>query len=363
MSTARYLVGEVFERVADLEDGSIDCVVTSPPYLQLRSYLDPGSPLKASEIGQEDTPGQFLDVLLDLMDALWPKLTDDATYWFNLGDTHAGSGGAGGDYADGGLREGQRRYDGTASKARAMGTTDSDRRRPPRTRRRETTDGWPADQSVCWVPHLFGASLAYGRNLLTGREHRQWVTRPAVTWCKPNPMPGATGRRFKTATELIVYGGKHQAHYWDAASVLEPLADAPGNRYVRRRIASDDERRTSADGLERNVNSITGDYDPTESAGRPPFNFWLIQTQRYEGAHFATFPPELVTRPILVGSPPHGTVLDPFAGSGTTLVVATGHGRHAIGIDLDPANADLAQQRVGMFLDVEMPAHPAEVPA
>lgn len=336
MSRARYVVGDARKVLATLGPGSVDCVITSPPYLQLRRYGD-----DSQEIGQEPTPGEFLGVLLDLMDDLWRVLSDDGTFWINLGDTHAGSGGAGGDYSEGGLREGQRRYDGTARKARANGERDSDRCRPARDRTRRPGEGWPLDQSVCFVPHLFGASLAYGRNLLTGEECRQWVVRPPVTWCKPNPMPGSTGRKFKSATELVLYGGKHQAHYWDVDPVREPSA-------------TDDSRRD--EGPQRY--EVPGQparqtFRTSNENGKVPLNYWEIPTQPYEGAHFAVFPPELVVKPIIVGCPPKGTVLDPFAGSGTTLMVATGHDRNAIGIDLYEANADLARERCGMFLDVE----------
>lgn len=352
--TARFIVGDSLAIMRSMPAGSVDCIVTSPPYLQLRAYLPPTHPAKALEVGQEDTPGDFLEALLTLMDEAWRVLSDDGTFWINLGDTHAGSGGAGGDYAEGGLRDGQQKYDGTAKKARAFGVTDSDRGRPPRNRSRRPGLGWPLDQSVCWVPHLFGASLAYGRNILTGDEHQQWVTRPAVTWCKPNPMPGSVGRKFKTATELIVYGGKHQAHYWDIDPVREPLADSPGNRYVRKVTPTDRKGRAEAtDGIDRTTNKITKDYDPAASGGRPPLNYWVVQTERFEGAHFATFPPSLITKPIIVGCPRGGTVLDPFAGSGTTVAVATGHGRSAIGIDLDERNAWLARDRVGMWLITE----------
>lgn len=319
---ARYIVGDVLEVLEVLEPGSVDCIVTSPPYLKQRRYGD-----GASEIGQEATPADFLDALLDVMDACYRVLADDGTFWVNLGDKHAGSGGAGGDYNEGGLRAGQPRYGAVRA-----------------------APGWPANQSVCWLPELFGASLSYGRNLLNGTDHQQWITRPGAVWWKPRPMPGSSGRKFKTATELIVYGGKRQEHYWNITPLLEPLADAPGNKYVRRMVDADREMRVQGD---TTANAFTADYDPTESDGKVPHNVWVIDTVQYPGAHFAVFPPELVVKPITVGCRPGGTVLDPFAGSGTTLAVATGHGLDCIGIDLYDANADLARERVGMFLTVE----------
>jgi DNA modification methylase len=406
VSTARYLIGDVFDVLRTLPAGSVDCVITSPPYLQLRSYLPAGHPDKHRELGQEDSPAEFLEALLRVMDALWPLLADDATFWIVLGDAHAGSGGAGGDYNPGGLRDGQQRFDGTAHKARRLdaatdirkprnrqrpgsrppgqrtghGTSKQARAavayrnpnidggalrdravdealgvRPPRTRTRRTLPGWPADQSVCWIPHLFGASLAYGRNLLTGAEHRQWVTRPPVTWCKLNPVVGRLTRTFRTGTELVVYGGKHQGHYFDLDAVrVDPthgyhfddrvaptLRDVPGQAT----------RRTNGTRNGRRVNA--------NERGAPPLNWWVVNCVPYTQAHYAVFPPALVVRPVIAGCPPGGLVLDPFAGSGTTLQVATGHGRQAIGIDLDARNADLARSRLGMLLDIS----PGEAPA
>jgi site-specific DNA-methyltransferase (adenine-specific) len=61
---------------------------------------------------------------------------------------------------------------------------------------------------------------------------------------------------------------------------------------------------------------------------------WTVPTRPYPGSHYAVFPPDLIEPCILAGCPEGGIVLDPFAGSGTTLAVARKHGRHAIGLDL-----------------------------
>ncbi len=169
MSTARYIVGKALDVLRTLPDASIDCLITSPPYHRQRAYLPDDHPDKADEWGQEPTPGEFLENLLTLMDEAWRVLADHATFWVNLGDTHAGSGGSGGDYNEGGLRAGQPKTTGTG---RVLDRGINAR------------PGQPREQSVEWVPYLFGASLAYGRNLLTGAEHRCWVTRPPAT-CAP----------------------------------------------------------------------------------------------------------------------------------------------------------------------------------
>jgi DNA modification methylase len=341
---SRWLIGDVFDRLADIPDGSVHSVITSPPYWRKRRYLPPDHPDAAREIGQEPSPGEFIATLLRLTDELWRVVRDDGTIWINLGDTSAVSGGAGGDYGPGGKREGQPKYGGSATAGGGLAPNGKRRGGTP------ISIGTPRGKSVCWIPQLFGASLAYGRNLLTGDPCQQWITRPPVTWCKPTTTPEPATDRFLIATELIVWAAKQPSYYWDRAAILEPHADSPGNRYKRHVTPVDRAKRDQGD---KTANAITADYQATD--GVPPRDWWVINTGNYPHAHFATFPPELIIRPVLASCPPGGTILDPFGGSGTTAAVATGHGRNCIAIDLDPRNADLARQRVGMFLDVDQP--------
>jgi DNA modification methylase len=341
MSTATYLVGDVFDRLAEMPDASVHSVITSPPYWRKRRYLPLDHPDAAKEIGQEASPGEFLATLLRLTDELWRIVADDGTIWINLGDTASGSGGAGGDYDEDGWRAGQNRYAGTNRAVRdaSPGTPYGGKDMPMR-------------KSVCWIPELFGASLAYGRNLLTGEPCRQWITRPSVTWCKPAPTPGEIIDKFREATELFVWASKQPAYYFDLDAVR--ITDGPGGNPTRR-----SSRNRGAPGYHTGGNGELGVHDNPK--GTPPLTWWVINTSGYEGAHFATFPPELIIRPVLASCPPGGTILDPFGGSGTTAAVATGHGRNCIAIDIDERNADLARERVGLFLTVEegTSAHPA----
>lgn len=381
--SALYLIGDVRDQLAQLPDGSVDCLITSPPYYLQRSYLPGDDPAKVYEIGTEATPGEYLDVLLDTMDAAAPKLAEHATFWVNLGDTHAGSGGSGGDYNAGGLREGQARWAGTKRAAGQVGAAIP---------WRGARAGFPQDQSVCWLPYLFGVALAYGHNPLTGVDHHQWVTRPPVTWCKPSVSPGALERRFRTATELIVYGGKHQRHFFD----LDAVRQDPKYGYVLEGRAEHPHRDVPGRSAQMCNPAVEGGRINANPAGSPPFNWWVIgHGAGYAGAHFATFPEALLEKPIKAGCPTKvcldcgqpvervinagyinprntigwdcgcpaagarfrpGLILDPFAGSGTTGIAAISHGRSAVLIDLDARNADLAQQRVGMFLTIGTPA-------
>lgn len=464
MSAATFIVGDVFEVLAGMPDKSVHSVITSPPYWRKRRYLPPDHPQAHLEIGQEPSPGEFLAALLRVTDELWRIVRDDGTIWINLGDTAAGSGGAGGDYDEGGQREGQNRYVGTARAIRDNGNRYAPAKRDVRPAGRVKTLGnrqaehMPLRKSVCWIPELFGASLAYGRNLLTGEPCRQWITRPPVVWCKPSPTPGEIIDKFREATELFVWAAKQPRYYFDLDAVRLPAV--PENQRDTRNQDGPKQRLAAAS----EAHPIRYTKRTTNPKGAPPLNWWEIPNSGYGGAHFATFPPELLRRPLLASvpaqvcsvcgkgrerihersweldesrpqakralelaragglTPAHfeaiaahgisdvgknkvtqggagrnidgpqnlaadakavlggyfrefigaplvhvgwtdcgcpnrdwvpGTVLDPFAGSGTTATVATGHGRNCISIDFDATNADLARERVGMFLTVE----------
>lgn len=290
--TARFIVGDVFDVLATLPEQSVHSVITSPPYWRKRAYV-PGDP---RELGQEPSPGAFLANLLRFTDELWRVVRDDGTIWVNLGDTAAGSGGWGGD-VDKSNRGGGIRWKGN----NGVGIS-----------------GTPLPKSVCWIPELFGASLAYGRNLLTGEPCRQWITRPPVTWCKPAPTPGEIIDKFREATELIVWAAKQPTYYFDLDSVQLPAV--PQNE--RTTWNQNRPKALAARAASKDVSSHERYTQRTTNPnGAPPLNWWKVNTSGYQGAHFATFPPELIQRPVIVSCPPGGTILDPFAGSGTTLQV------------------------------------------
>lgn len=192
--TARFIIGPSLAVLRTLQTASVDLVLTSSPFLALRAYLPPEHPDKEHEVGSEATPGAFIDALLDHIEECDRVLAPHGSLVWELGDTYAGSGGAGGDYAEGGLRDGQERFDG--SKSRDYGTGSAPR--PPRRDRpavrdwakndanpasRKDRDGWPLDKSLCLVPELLRFALAYGFNPLTGRQTPRWRVRNVVRWC------------------------------------------------------------------------------------------------------------------------------------------------------------------------------------
>ena len=402
MSTARYLVGDAFTRMAAIPDGSVDLVLTSPPFYALRSYLPADHPDKHREIGSEATPALYLDTLLRLS-AEWRRvLAPHGSICVELGDTYAGSGGSGGDYGPGGWRDGQPRFKGPST--------------------RTTPDNFPLDKSLCLLPHLYAASLAYGRNLLTGdlSPAGMWRVRNWISWCRPNPPVGALADKFRPATSYLTVGCVGRSRYFDLDAVRNDDLRDPSHAAPEPRAMAAKEQGVAGGGM-----AAIRTYHA--NGGAPPLDWWNIPTHPYPGAHYATWPPALCTRPILAMSPQRvcttcgqpserivgdvdyqrtdtdrvparlamldgervaptvhqhrqsdgantsvtrvaptvgwsdcghntwrrGLILDPFAGSGTTLEVASGHGRDSIGIDLDPRNAWLARDRIGMFVEID----------
>ncbi len=385
MSVARYLIGDVFDVLATLEDDSVDLILTSPPFLALRSYLPADHPDKHKEIGSEPTPAEFLDTLLALT-AEWERvLAPHGSICVELGDTYAGTNAVDKRADESGRvkASGPNAYGESTLIIRGGGTGSP-----------KLGHGWPLDKSLCGIPHLYHLSLAYGRNLLTGEPSPagQWRVRNVVAWCRPNPPVGALGDKFRPATSYMTIACKARDRWFDL--------DA-----VRTENARVDEQTTANDkgGVRGAMQS------PQNPAGAPPLDWWQVSTEPYSGSHYATWPRKLLDRPIRAMCPIHvcttcgqpsrrivelapgaggyhqgndggtdtagtvrtvrtvlssewsdcghdtwrnGIVLDPFAGSGTTLAVATGHGRDAIGIDIDSRNADLARERIGMFLDI-----------
>ena len=398
MSVAEYLIGDVFDVLASMPDASVDLVLTSPPFLALRSYLPADHPDKHKEIGSEPTPAEFLDTLLALT-AEWGRvLAPHGSICVELGDTYSGSN-SGGERTDGG------QYGNWPS----GGTKYNLDTRPAK-----GSQGWPLDKSLCGIPHLYHLSLAYGRNLLTGEPSPagQWRVRNVVAWCRPNPPVGALGDKFRPATSYMTIATRARDRWFDLDAVRGPYSENTNARTAK----GVESRPNTGKSADRDGNYDTLAVVNNDGAGAPPLDWWNVSTEPYSGSHYATWPRKLLDRPIkamcpmkvcttcgqprrrivnvqgLAGKdmlaigvdnergtglqgkrPPmpeitretvgwpdcghnntwrNGVVLDPFAGSGTTLAVATGHGRDAIGIDLDARNAELARERIGMFLTV-----------
>src|SRR5690242_664680 len=81
------LQGDCLTVLKTLSDNSAQMCVTSPPYWNLRSYLSDDSPEKIYEVGQEQTPEQYVEKLREVFREVWRVLKEDGTLWLNLGDS------------------------------------------------------------------------------------------------------------------------------------------------------------------------------------------------------------------------------------------------------------------------------------
>lgn len=271
-NSSTYVIGDVRDCLAAIPDGSIDLVMTSPPFLALRSYLPADHPDKHREIGSEPDPATFLDTLLLLTAEFGRVLAPHGSICVELGDTYSGSGGAGRDYNPDGLRDGQSKFEGSNQRWGKVVDHNSGRRNPP--------DTWPLPKSLCGIPHLYHLSLAYGRNLLTGEESPagRWRVRNVVAWCRPNPPVGALGDKFRPATSYMTIATRAQKRYFDLDAVRTEPKDY-GPRYGEHKV----EGIPGRSGQVANPVGPDGLRIQSNPAGAPPLDYWVIPTQPYSG--------------------------------------------------------------------------------
>jgi DNA modification methylase len=190
-----------------------------------------------------------------------------------------------------------------------------------------------------------------------------WYLRSDIIWHKPNPMPESVTDRPTKAHEYLFLLSKSERYYYDAEAIKEPAIYAEEARYDNglnghgggvshagqgsstRKFKSDKQRGHGRrhDGFNDRWDQMTKQEQCSKFRNKR--SVWTVATQPYSEAHFATFPPKLIEPCILAGCPSGGLVLDPFAGSGTTLQVAQQLGRRGVGIELNPDYIKLAEKR------------------
>ena len=310
---ARLIYGQsCIASLRQLESESIHCVVTSPPFWNLRNYCD-----HPSQLGLETTPQEFVDNLVDVFREIHRVLRSDGTVWLNLGDTYASNGYP--NNAKAGLNQrmfGDHHADGRQSDDRARHV--------------------PSGEHGLKVKDLVGIPWRVALAL----QADGWWLRQDIIWHKPNPMPESCTDRCTKSHEYIFLLTKSAKYYSEFGELKEPAVS--GERFHGGYDA------VMADGSKGH--SRNGRDDPNNRANwRNKRSVWTIASQSYHGAHFAVFPEEIPRLAIKAGSPIGGTVLDPFSGSGTTGKVALQLGRNYIGLDVNEEYLDLALRRVDQF--------------
>lgn len=286
MSEPIFLVGDVRSRLADIDDQSVQCCVTSPPYWGLRDYG------KADQIGLETTCSEYVAQIVAVFREVKRVLSDTGVLWLNLGDSYG-------------------------KDKNILGV-------PWRVAFALQDDGWILRQDIVWAkPNPMPESVndrctrshEYLFMLTKSRKYyfndkaiaEEAKTKPGATW-QERKAAGATagnvivGHETRNGTQRVVHG----------KGVTSNL--------------------TRQDGL-RNKRSV-----------------WTINTKPFRGAHFAVMPEALVEPCVLASTKENDLVLDPFTGSGTVGVVAVKHGRNFVGIELNEDYVQIARQRISVAL-------------
>ena len=315
MTNYQLRVGDCIESMRTMPDHYVHCCVTSPPYFGLRDYGVDG------QIGLEETPDAYIAKMVEVFREVKRVLRDDGTLWLNIGDSYA-----------------------TGTKAdRQQSTNPGVGANRPEAQNSVARIGNPPG---CKTKDLIGIPWM----LAFALRADGWYLRQDIIWHKPNPMPESVRDRCTKAHEYIFLLSKSERYFFDSAAMREPCSED-----MRRRAAAGHTRgaRGKVDASRNDARTLRGDHAKAidVSTGRNRRSVWNVSTRPYKGAHFATFPPDLIEPCILAGCPVGGTVLDPFGGSGTTAGVAIAHGRTAILCELNQEYADLVPARIASIAD------------
>jgi len=290
------------------DEVKIQTCVTSPPYFGLRDYGVDG------QFGLEKTPDEYVKNMVETFRLVRDLLSDDGTLWLNLGDSYAS------------FRDGKAVPDTT----RGDSTGTLVPKGSAKNRMASTFAGTGIKhKDLIGIPWRVALAL----------QADGWYLRQDIIWHKPNPMPESVRDRCTKAHEYIFLLSKSPKYFFDWKAMQEPSVTKDTRKpYAPGQVD------TRGNGHDRNG----GSERTTENAGefRNRRSVWTVTTKPYKGAHFATFPMDLIEPCILAGSRPGDIVLDPFMGSGTTAQVALKHGRQYLGCELNPAYKELQDKRL-----------------
>jgi len=401
----KILQGNCIDKIKELDDNSIDCVVTSPPYWGLRDYGtasyeggDPDCkhtitdgiidnknnklierPDRASDkkncvkcgakridkqLGLEPTYQEHIQNILELFRVLKPKLKESATIWLNYGDSYAAT--VNGTKVKDMKKNLQKNR--IKNKGKINGVYDD---RAFVDKPFSTIQGSLKPKDLVMIPNRIAIAL----------QDDGWWIRSEIIWHKPNPMPESVRDRPTSAHEKIWLITKNKKYYYDADAIREPLASSSLTRLNQPNLKNQKGSTRANGGKKSNGNmkavfskkNIKGNFsergvtrtteglnlktqlEKINPLGKNKRNVWTITTKPCKEAHFATFPKDLIEPCIKAGCPEGGIVLDPFGGSGTTGIVAAFNNRNAILIELNQNYIDIANKRidkeVGLFND------------
>jgi DNA modification methylase len=295
------LEGDCIQSLKSLPEGIVNTCITSPPYYALRDYGADG------QIGLEKTPEEYVQKLVEVFREVKRVLRDDGTLWLNLGDSYVSN-------------PGDRTKVGGFQ---ANPDTDRAKAESAMSHNKKTAGLKPKD--LIGIPWMVAFAL----------RNDGWYLRQDIIWHKPNPMPESVSDRCTKSHEYIFLLSKSKTYYYDAESIKEPVKQDWGTR---------DRTNGKYHNTGTGLNPHTGLQKSYEKANKR--SVWSITTKPFHGAHFATFPPDLIEPCVIAGSPEGGIVLDPFFGSGTTGLVAMRNNRKYLGCELNSEYISIANERL-----------------
>lgn len=305
----KILLGDCTESLKTIDDGVIQTCVTSPPYFGLRDYGVEG------QIGLEEKPLDYVNKLTEVFREVKRVLREDGTVWLNIGDS----------------------YSAACSGNKSAGVV-----------------GGLKPKDLIGIPWRVAFAL----------QADGWYLRQDIIWHKTNPMPESVKDRCTKSHEYIFLLSKSPRYYYDQEAILEPCSPnthARLSQNVQAQVGS--ARANGGRKTNGNMKAVGRKYDPgvIRNKNNPSFDaamsimpqkrnkrsVWTVSTKPYKGAHFATFPVDLIEPCVLAGSKSGDLVLDPFAGSGTVGQAALKHGRRSILCELNMEYIPLMYKRLG----------------
>ncbi len=336
----KVIQGDALTILKKIPDGSIDCIVTSPPYWALRDYGVEG------QLGLEPTFQEYIENLLKIFDEVKRVLKKEGTCWVNLGDTYNGN-----KIGKTDAKVSDYLKDNTRLVKRKQSWVDIC---PPNfddwsRNNEEYNNGFERvsskieskngvkkiiiqDKCLLQIPSRFAIEMV----------NRGWVLRNEIIWHKPNCMPSSVKDRFTVDFEKMFFFVKNKRYYFKQQ--FEPYVPNSDMEYRKNLRCG---RKYGVKRPYKDNQPLSYQRKPTDtSKGRNKRCVWSINTKPFKEAHFAVYPTDLIETPIKAGCPEGGIVLDPFMGSGTTAIVALNLNRKFIGIELNPEYCEIARKRI-----------------
>lgn len=269
-------------RFIPLKSNSVQCVITSPPYFNLRDYNH------VNQIGNESFLDSYIKNLVSVFDEVWRVLKDDGVVWLNIGDTYV-------------------------SKPSLVSGIKLERK------------------------NLFGVPWRVAFAL----QERGWILRQDIIWHKTKTVPEGVRDRCTQAHEYLFLLAKNSKYFWNYQEALEKASDSSIKRYnyVLNSIKTSKYRGLSDNRFAEFSKTERRLYRNKKSV-------WSLGSASYRGLHFAVFPTKLVEPCVLITTREGDIVLDPFSGSGTVGVVAKKYKRVFIGLDINFEYNLLAKNRI-----------------